>query len=58
MEAMLIAAVLTCAEGAWLLGGVTSSNIDKSTRTELRLDVIQMMPDTCTPEQYNPAGRK
>jgi hypothetical protein len=58
MEALLIAAALTCADGAWILSGLTTSSVDKSVKTELRLDVIQMMPDTCTPEQYNPAGRK
>jgi hypothetical protein len=58
MEALLIAAALTCADGAWILEGIRSSKVDSTSRTELRLEIIQIMPDTCTPEQYNPAGRK
>ena len=58
MEALLIAAALTCADGAWILSGIQSSNIDRAGKTELRLEIIQVMPDSCTPEQYNPTGRK
>ena len=58
MEALLIAAALTCADGAWILSGLESDYISDTTRIELRLELLQAMPDTCTPEQYNPTGRK
>ena len=59
MEAMLLSALLSCADGAWILAGVadTPSLSDKE-RSELRIELIQMMPDNCSPEQYNPTGRK
>ena len=58
MEALLIAAALTCADGAWVLSGLESSNIDNTTKAELRLEILREMPDSCTPEQYKPEGRK
>ncbi len=58
MEALLIAAALTCADGAYILGGLESSNIGNTTKAELRMEILQEMPDNCTPEQYKPAGRK
>ena len=59
MEAMLLAAILSCADGAWILSGVEDSRaLSDKERSELRIELIQMMPDNCSPEQYNPPGRK
>ena len=58
MEALLIAAALTCADGAWILSGLESSNVDATDKAEIRLEILQVMPNSCTPEQYKPAGRK
>ena len=59
MEAMLLAAAISCADGAWILGGIAQTPlVSQAERSELRLEIIQHMPDNCSPEQYNPSGRK
>ena len=59
MEAALLAAMLSCADGAWILGGIAESAlVSEAERSELRLTIIQSMPDNCSSEQYNPKGRK
>ena len=59
METVLLVAMLSCADGAWLLGGIANSaSLTQRERSELRIEVVQMMPDSCSPEQYNPKGRK
>ena len=59
MEAVLLSAVLSCADGAWILSGIRNTPLlESSERSDLRIEVIQMMPDNCSPEQYNPPGRK
>ncbi len=54
MEFILLASILSCSEGAFIIEGLKSSNISDVVRSELRLELIQAMPDTCTPEEYNP----
>jgi hypothetical protein len=54
MEVILLASMLSCSEGAFILGGLDTSRIDRQTKSELRLEIIQSMPDTCAPEEYNP----
>lgn len=59
MEAMLLATMLTCAEGRWLLGGVNRiGTLTGIERAELRVEIIASMPDYCSPKDYNPPGRK
>ncbi len=54
MEVILLASMLSCSEGAFILGGLDTSRIDDQTRSELRIEIIQSMPDDCKPEEYNP----
>jgi hypothetical protein len=59
MEAMLLAAALSCADGAWILAGIAETPLVSETeRSELRVEIIQVMPDNCSFEEYNPTGRK
>lgn len=59
MEAVLLAAMLSCADGAWILSGVVDSEaMTESQRSQITVEIIQVMPDNCTDEQYNPSGRK
>ena len=60
MEAFILASLLSCSEGAWLLEGLNRSNFEISQVhiTEIRLTFIEAMPDNCTPEEYDPPGRK
>ncbi len=54
MEIILRASMLSCSEGAWILEGLKSPNIEDQIKSEVRIEIIQVMPDTCTPEEYNP----
>jgi len=54
MEVILLASMLSCSDGAFILEGLNAPRIDNQTRSELRLEIIRSMPDTCTPEEYNP----
>ena len=58
MEAVLLASMLSCADGAWILSGLRDAPLRDVERRELRLEIVGSMPDTCSPEQYNPTGRK
>ena len=55
MEIILLASLLSCSDGAWILEGLSKSgSINNQTRSELRVEIIQTMPDTCEFEEYNP----
>ena len=54
METILLASMLSCSEGAFILEGLSISRIDKTIKSDIRIEVLQSMPDTCTPEEYNP----
>ncbi len=54
METILLASLLSCSEGAFILGGLNTARIEDSTRSEIRIEILQSMPDTCTPEEYSP----
>ena len=53
MEFILLASMLSCSDGAWILEGISNSDTTKSVKSELRIEIIQSMPDTCAPEEYN-----
>ena len=54
METILLASMLSCSEGAFILDGLNAPSIDSQTRSGIRIEIIRSMPDTCTPEEYNP----
>ena len=59
MEAMLFAALLSCADGSWILSGLVKAPfLSDAERSELRFEIIQEMPDDCSHAEYNPTGRK
>jgi len=59
MEAVLLAAMLSCADGAWILSGLVDvEGMSEADKSEIAIEIIQVMPDNCSPEQYNPSGRK
>ena len=53
----LLAASLTCADGKWILDGIADAELTNSLRSELIIEVLQAMPDDCTPEQYEADSR-
>ena len=59
MEAVLLAAMLSCADGAWILSGLVDvKGLSRAEKSEVAIEILQVMPDNCSPEQYNPPGRK
>lgn len=60
MEAVLLAAMLSCADGAWILSGLEESKValDATTKSEIRTEILAVMPDNCKADEYNPSGRK
>tara|TARA_R110001592_G_scaffold275808_3_gene542926 strand:- start:1764 stop:1940 length:177 start_codon:yes stop_codon:yes gene_type:complete len=58
MEVVLLSAMLSCADGAWILGGLEGVGVSAVTKSEIRTEILAVMPDDCLPEQYNPPGRK
>ena len=53
----LLATVLSCADGKWILDGIAQSELTNSLRSELIIEILQAMPDDCTPEQYEAGSR-
>jgi hypothetical protein len=58
MEALILASMVSCADGAWILSGLVDSEVSDLIKSEVRTEIIQVMPDDCLNEQYNPTGRK
>jgi|TARA_E500000318_G_scaffold25038_1_gene25066 hypothetical protein len=58
MEALVLASVISCADGEWILSGLSSIELSKRERSEIRTEIILAMPKNCSPEQYNPSRRK
>ena len=53
----LLATVLSCADGKWILDGIAQSELTNSLRSELIIEILQAMPDDCTDEQYEAGSR-
>ena len=52
MELILLASILSCADAAWILEGISKSETTNAIKSELRIEIIQSMPDNCSPEEY------
>ena len=60
MEALMLAAALSCSDGAWILSGLNTPDgptLTLEQKNDLRETLISQMPDNCTAEEYNPPGR-
>ena len=53
----LLASMLTCADGKWILDGLAQSDLTNTMRSELIVEILQAMPDDCTAEQYQSGDR-
>jgi hypothetical protein len=53
----VLASMLTCADGKWILDGLAQSEITDTMRSELIIEILQAMPDNCTEEQYQSGSR-
>ena len=50
----LLAALLSCADGQWIISGIRQSELTAAIQSDMVLSVLENMPDDCTAEQYNP----
>ena len=53
----VLASMLTCADGKWILDGLAQSELTDTVRSELIIEILQAMPDDCTEEQYQSGNR-
>ena len=47
MIEFLLAAQLTCSDGYWILDGIENAEVSQSMKSELKITVIEQMPDNC-----------
>ena len=54
---LLIAGILSCADGKWILDGIYDADVEPLVRAELALTVIESMPRDCPAGAYLPETR-
>ncbi len=52
MITLLLASVLTCADGYWFLDGLNNANISNKVKAEIRIEILNSMPDNCNRDDY------
>ena len=58
MIELLLAAQLSCADGYWILDGIeNTSNVSEKVRADLKLAVLEAMPEHCNREDHAPRSR-
>ena len=48
----LLASILTCSDGKWILDGLTRSDLSPATRADMVITVLESMPDDCDESEY------
>lgn len=51
MEIFLLS-LLSCSDGKWILQGL--NRVENFNTSEVRIEIINSMPDNCEWEEYNP----
>lgn len=54
---IFLAAVLSCADGKWILDGLARADVDNRSRAEMALSIIESMPNDCPPGSYRGEGK-
>ena len=57
MIPLLLAATLSCADGAWILEGLTETDLSTEAKTDMVRSVMEAMPNDCTEEDYKDRRR-
>lgn len=52
MYPLILASILSCSEGAWILDGLGSSDISQKDRVEIMTEIIGSMPNDCDATDY------
>ena len=56
MTELLLASILSCKDGYWIIDGIWDTNLGVSDQLELVETVLESMPDDCNPDEFE--GRK
>ena len=57
MIELLLAAQLSCSDGYWILDGIENTSLSVSEKAELKLTVLDAMPDNCDRKNHAPRSR-
>ena len=57
MIELLMAAQLSCADAYWILDGLDRADLTELVRTDMKLTVIESMPDDCNREDHETRPR-
>ena len=52
MITLILASMLSCADGYWIIEGIDKSNITNKQKSELRIEILSSMPEHCSKENY------
>ena len=52
MIELLLASVLTSSDGYWILDGIEKSRASRKDKIELKIEIINSMPDNCNRDNY------
>ena len=55
---IFLSAVLSCADGKWILDGLADVEISGAARSDIVLSVIEAMPNDCPPGYYTPGSSR
>ncbi len=48
----LLATILSCSDGKWILDGLAQSELPPAARADIVLSVLEVMPDNCDDSDY------
>ena len=54
---LLLAAQLSCADAYWILDGLDRADLTELVRADMKLTVIESMPDDCKRSEHAPRPR-
>ena len=49
---ILLALIISCSDGKWILDGLVSSDLPAADRADMIITVIESMPDNCEDSDY------
>ena len=52
MITLFLASMLSCADGYWILEGIDTAIASNKTKAELRIEILNSMPDNCNKDDY------
>ena len=56
MEIALLASIISCNDGYWIIDGIEKSKMDQAHKSEMIITVRESMPENCSRSDYQ--GRR